>query len=152
MPDDQAQIRELLDDMAAGHRRKDAAQIVASYAPDIVLYSLAPPLLSHRGDLLDIGGGRKVDMTTAEGVQTWLAGFGDAPFDYEIRDLEVAVGGDHGYAHGLARMGSPGAFSMWFRITLGLRKTEGRWQIAHLHESVPFNMDQSFTAAIDLQP
>ena len=91
-------------------------------------------------------------MTTAEGVQTRLAGFGDAPFDYEIRDLEVAVGGDTGYAHGLARMGSPGAFSMWFRITLGLCRTEGRWQIAHLHESVPFNMDQSFTAAIDLQP
>lgn len=65
------QIRELLNDMAAGHRAKDAAQIVAGYAPDIVLYSLAPPLLSHCGDLLDIGGGRKVDMTTAEGVQRW---------------------------------------------------------------------------------
>jgi ketosteroid isomerase-like protein len=150
--DDQAQIRELLNDMAAGHRAKDAAQIVAGYAPDIVLYSLAPPLLSHRGDLLDIGGGRKVDMTTVEGVQTWLAGFGDAPFDYEIRDLEVAADGGVGYAHGLARMGSPGAFSMWFRITLGLRKTERRWQITHLHESVPFNMDQSFKAAVDLQP
>ena len=152
VPDDQAQIRQLLEDMAAGHRAKDAAQIVAGYAPDIVLYSLAPPLLSRRGDLLDIGGGRKVDMTTAAGVQTWLAGFGDAQFDYEIRDVEVAAGGDAGYAYGLARMGSPGAFSLWFRITLGLRKTEGRWQITHLHESVPFNMDQSFTAAIDLQP
>jgi ketosteroid isomerase-like protein len=152
MPDDQAQIRDLLNDMAAGHRTKDAAQIVAGYAPDIALYSLAPPLLSRRGDLLDIGGGRKVDMTTTEGVQTWLDGFGDAPFDYEIRDLEVAAGGDVGYAHGLARMGSAGVFSMWFRITLGLRKAQGRWQITHIHESVPFNMDQSFKAAIDLQP
>lgn len=152
MPDDQAQIRDLLAGLAAGYRAKDAGQIVAGYAPDIVLYSLAPPLRSHRGDLLDIGSGRQVDMTTAEGVQRWLDGFGGAPFDYEVRDLEVAAGGDAGYAHGLARMGSAGGFSMWFRVTFGLRKTGGRWQIAHLHESVPFQMDQGFRAAVDLRP
>ena len=49
-------------------------------------------------------------------------------------------------------MGSAGAFSMWLRVTYGLRKTEGRWQITHLHTSVPFNMDQTFRAAVDLQP
>ncbi len=152
MPDDQAQIRDMLADMAAGYRAKDAGQIVAGYAPDIVLYSLAPPLRSRRGDLLDIGGGRKVDLTTAEGVQNWLDGFGDAPFDYEVRDLEVVAGGDAAYAHGLARMGSAGAFSMWLRVTFGLRKTGDRWQITHLHGSVPFYMDQTFKAAVDLQP
>jgi ketosteroid isomerase-like protein len=152
MPDDQAQIRGLLAGMAAGYRAKDASQIVAGYAPDIVLYSLAPPLRSHRGDLLDIGGGRQVDMTTAEGVQRWLDGFGDAPFEYEVRDVEVAAGGEAGYACGLARMGSAGAFSMWFRVTFGLRRTGGRWQITHIHESVPFHMDQAFKAAVDLRP
>jgi ketosteroid isomerase-like protein len=152
MPDDQAQIRDLLAGMAAGYRAKDAGQIVAGYAPDIVMYSLAPPLRSRRDDLLDIGGGRKVDLTTAEGVQSWLDGFGDAPFDYEVRDLEVAVGGDVAYAHGLARMGSAGVFSMWLRVTFGLRKTGDRWQITHLHGSVPFHMDQTFRAAVDLQP
>jgi ketosteroid isomerase-like protein len=152
MPDDQAQIRDLLAGMAAGYRAKDAGQIVAGYAPDIVMYSLAPPLRSQRGDLLNVGGDLKVDMTTAEGVQRWLDGFGDAVFDYELRDLEVAAGGDAAYAHGLARMGSPGAFSMWFRITFGLRRTQGRWLITHLHESVPFHMDQTFKAAVDLQP
>jgi ketosteroid isomerase-like protein len=150
--DDEAQIRELLAGMAAGHHAKDAARIVAGYAPEIVMYSLAPPLRSGRGDLLDIGGGRRVDMTTADGVQTWLDGFGDAPFEYETRDLQVAVGGDVAYVHGLARMGSPGAFSMWFRLTAGLRKADGRWQITHLHESVPFHMDQNAKAAMDLQP
>jgi ketosteroid isomerase-like protein len=152
VPDDQAEIRDLLAAIPAGYRAKDAGQIVADYAPDMVMYSLAPPLRSSRGELLDIGGGRKVDMTTAEGVQTWLDGFGDARFDYEIRDLEVAACGDTAFAHGLARMGSAGAFSMWFRITFGLRKTGGRWQITHIHASVPFNMDQTFKAAVDLQP
>jgi ketosteroid isomerase-like protein len=79
VPDDDTQIRDLLDGIVAGYRAKDAGQIVAGYAPDIVMYSLAPPLRSGRGDLLDIGGGRKVDMTTAAGVQAWLDGFGDAP-------------------------------------------------------------------------
>jgi ketosteroid isomerase-like protein len=152
VPDDDAQIRDLLDGMVAGYVAKDAGQIVAAYAPDIVLYSLAPPLSSSRGELLDIGSGRRVDMTTAAGVQTWLDGFGDAPFDYELRDLEVAAGGDAAYAHGLARMGSEGDFSMWFRVTFGLRNSKGRWQITHLHESVPFTMDNNFKAAVDLQP
>jgi hypothetical protein len=75
VPDGQAQIRDLLADMAAGYRAKDAGQIAASCTPDIVMDSLAPTLRSRRGDLLDIGGGRKVDLTTAGGVQRWLDGF-----------------------------------------------------------------------------
>lgn len=152
MPDDEAQIRDLLARMVAGLRAKDAAQVLADHAPDVVSYSLAPPLGSRRGDLVDIGGGRKVDMATAEGVQTWLDGFGDAPFEYEIRDLEVVAGGAAAYAYGLARMGSPGVFSMWFRVTIGLRKIDGRWLITHSHESVPFYMDQDLKAAVDLEP
>lgn len=55
-------------------------------------------------------------------------------------------------AHGLSRMGSPGAFSMWFRFTVGLRKNEGTWQITHVHASVPFYMDGAGKAALDLVP
>jgi ketosteroid isomerase-like protein len=91
-------------------------------------------------------------MGSAEGVQTWLDGFGDAPFEYEIRGLEVVAGGDAAYAHGLARMGSAGVFGLWFRITVALRRIDGRWQITHLHESVPFYMDEGFKAAVDLEP
>ena len=93
-------------------------------------------------------------MTTADGVRTWLAGFGDAPFDYEIRDLQVAAGADVAYAHCLSRMGSPGTFSMWFRTTIGLRKTASGWQITHTHThtSTPFYMDETATAALDLVP
>ena len=89
---------------------------------------------------------------TDGGVRVWLAGFGNQPFDYEIADLAVAVGGDVAFAHALGRMGSPGAFSLWFRFTVGLRKNEGTWQIAHLHASVPFYMDETRRAALDLTP
>jgi ketosteroid isomerase-like protein len=152
MADDEDQIRQLLADMEAGYRAKDPEKIVAHYAPDIVVCSLAPPLRTHRGEKSNIGRGREADTTTVEGVRTWLAGFGDQPFDYEIRDVKIAVGGDVAYAHGLSRMGSPGQFSMWFRFTVGLDKKEGAWQISHLHTSVPFYMDETMKAALDLVP
>ena len=41
---------------------------------------------------------------------------------------------------------------LWFRHTMGFRKIGNEWKIAHEHESVPFYMDGSFRAAIDLQP
>jgi ketosteroid isomerase-like protein len=152
MTDDERLIRELLADMAAGYRAKDAERIVASYAPDLMVFNLAPPLRTGAGERSDIGGGRMVDMATADGVRVWLAGFGDQPFDYEVADLAVVVGGNVAFAYALGRMGSPGAFSLWFRFTVGLRKNEGTWQIAHLHASVPFYMDETRRAALDLTP
>ena len=41
---------------------------------------------------------------------------------------------------------------VWFRHTIGLRKIDGRWKIVHSHESVPFYMDGSDKAAVDLKP
>jgi ketosteroid isomerase-like protein len=41
---------------------------------------------------------------------------------------------------------------LWFRATLGFRKIDGKWTITHEHSSVPFYMDGSFKAAIDLKP
>lgn len=144
-------VRELLADMAAGYRARDAERITGHYAPEIVMFGLAPPLRIRRGEQAEIGG-RQVDMTSADGVRAWLAGFGDAPFDYEARDVEVATGGDVGYAHCLVRMGSPGTYSMWFRMTIGVRRRDVGWQITHLHTSTPFYMDQTRAAALDLTP
>jgi ketosteroid isomerase-like protein len=152
MTEDERQVRELLADVATSYRSKDADRIVSHDAPDIVMFDLAPPLRQRRGGTADIGGGREVDMTTAEGVRAWLAGFGDAAFEYDIQDLEVAAGDHVAYAHCLARMGSPGKFSLWYRLTVGLRKREGQWRIAHTHASVPFYMDESGRAALDLAP
>ena len=41
---------------------------------------------------------------------------------------------------------------VWFRSTLGFRKVGGEWKIVHEHESVPFLMDGSDKAALDLKP
>jgi ketosteroid isomerase-like protein len=41
---------------------------------------------------------------------------------------------------------------LWFRQTFGFQRITGEWKIAREHESVPFYMDGSFKAAIDLTP
>jgi ketosteroid isomerase-like protein len=38
------------------------------------------------------------------------------------------------------------------RSTLCFRREGGAWKIAHAHTSVPFHMDGSFRAAVDLEP
>jgi PhnB protein len=72
--------------------------------------------------------------------------------DYAFRDVEVEVAGDLAVAYGLTRMGDGAAFELWYRTTLVLRETDGRWQVVHAHESTPFLMDGSFRAAVDLTP
>jgi len=38
------------------------------------------------------------------------------------------------------------------RATVCYRKTDGKWMVAHEHVSVPFCMDGSNRAAVDLKP
>ena len=61
---------------------------------------------------------------------------------------------DVAFSHSLNRMHgtkTDGAKAdLWFRQTFGFQRIKGEWKIAHEHESVPFYMDGSFKAAIDL--
>jgi PhnB protein len=45
-----------------------------------------------------------------------------------------------------------GREDLWFRSTVGLRRTTAGWQITQEHESTPFYMDGSGRAATDLKP
>jgi PhnB protein len=66
------------------------------------------------------------------------------------------VSGDLGVSHSLNLMTGTAAsgheVKLWYRQTLSFRKVNGAWKIAHEHTSVPFYMDGSFRAAIDLKP
>lgn len=137
----EARIHALVEEHAAALRRKDARGVVACHAADPVLFSLAPPL--------------RVDQPGPEGLDGWFATW-DGPIGYEIHDLRIAADGDVGFCHGLARMTGTKTdgvtVDLWFRITLGLRRTAEGWAIVHEHESVPFYMDGSLRAAVDLKP
>lgn len=138
---DEAGIRAILDAIAAGYRACDAAAIARHYLPDARIADLAPPLL-RRG-------------FHPEGVQAWLDGW-DGPVEIATRDLVVEVDGALAVAHGLqhvrarARGGEDAVW--WSRITRTFARTQAGWRITHEHESVPFHMDGSFRAAVDLEP
>jgi uncharacterized protein (TIGR02246 family) len=137
---DEAEIRSLLDRRARALRIKDARGVLSCQADDFVHFSLAPPLQSE---------------TDAAGLEAWFATW-DGPIGYETRALAVATGEDVAFCHGLSRLtgtkiGGEKA-DVWFRTTLGLRKLDGAWKIVHEHESVPFYMDGSFKAAVNLKP
>ncbi len=129
-------VRALVEEHAAAMRAADADRLGACFLPGAEVYDLAPPLR------------RTVDV---EGIRAWFAGHGGGPLGYELRDLAVTAGPGVAYAHCLTRMYTDG-FELWFRVSYGLRQVDGRWLIAHLHESTPFHMDGSMAAATDLTP
>jgi len=106
-------------------------------------FDLAPPL-QH--------GGRR---TIRDNLKGWFATF-SGPVGSELRDLKIETGGDVAFAHGFNRIHGKrtdgSETSVWIRLTLGFRKIGGAWKVTHEHTSVPFYMDGSFKAAVDLTP
>ena len=144
MNGDEAAIRALLDRRVAAMRDKDASAAIETLAADIVAFELAPPLR--------LGPAQARDLAALRGwFELW-----EGPVEIEIRDLVIEVSGDIGFAHSLNRLSGirrgGGPVDFWMRSTLGLRRTEGGWKIAHGHSSVPFAMDGSYRALLDLKP
>ncbi|MFF3546545.1 YybH family protein [Streptomyces platensis] len=141
---DEAQIRELLADRAAATKERDARRFLASSAPDLVDFSLAPPL-QYKGPA----------ARDQRAVEAWYATW-DGPIEVTVTQLEITVGGDVAFGHSINRMHGTKTdgfeVELWSRATVGLRKIDGTWKITHTHDSVPFLMDGSGLAALDLKP
>lgn len=135
------EIRAVIEDWTAALRAKNPHGVVRHQAPRFVLFSLAPPLVSAETD--------------TSGLEAWFDTW-EGPLGYELRDLEITAGDDTAFCHGLAQLTGTKVggqrSDIWFRQTLCLRKVGERWTIAHQHESVPFYMDGSLRAAVDLKP
>ncbi|HVB05067.1 MAG TPA: nuclear transport factor 2 family protein [Acidimicrobiales bacterium] len=60
---------------------------------------------------------------------------------FEIESLEVTAGADVAFAYALLRCGTPEELTRRpderQRLTVGLRKVDGRWVVAHEHHSFP---------------
>jgi PhnB protein len=141
---DEARIRALIDQQASALRAKDATGVLSHYAADTVKFDLAPPLQYAGADALDRGG-----------LESWFASW-RGPLGYEVRDFTIRAGDELAFCHGFVRISGTKVdgerADVWARQTLGLRKIDGAWKITHEHTSVPFYMDGSFKAAVDLEP
>jgi PhnB protein len=138
----QEEIRGVIGSWADAILKKDVEAVIGCYAGEYVRFTLAPPLQ---------------DTTSLrQSLEKWFATW-SGDIGYEIRDLQVRTGAGVAYAHSLNHITGRKANSepdadLWFRETMGLCQVDGHWRIAHAHESVPFKMDGSFQAAIDLKP
>lgn len=129
MTGDEEQIRLLIERWAAAVHAADLDGVLADHADDIVMFDVPPPREGVRG----------IDAYR----ETW------PPFfewqaqgaSFEITSLEITAGENVAYAHALLRCGTPQELaedpSNRLRLTVGLRKEQGRWVVAHEHHSFP---------------
>jgi ketosteroid isomerase-like protein len=127
---DEIRIKVLLETWADAVRRHDLPAILAHHEPDIVMFDLPPPLQCQG---------------IAAYEQTWDLFFRyhqpGAAFD--IEELAVTAGRDVAFAVAIMRCGPDSSSNpadkdgFRFRLTVGLRKIDGEWRIAHEHHSVP---------------
>lgn len=125
--DDDEQIRDLIQRWATAAHTGDLAGVLADHAADIVMFDVPPPQQGVRG----------IDAysDTWPGFFQWQA----AGAVFEIESLEVTAGADVGFAFGLLRCGTPAEFDrdpdQRLRLTVGLRRIDGRWTVTHEHHS-----------------
>ena len=144
MTKDEADIRAILADQVKALHAKDAELLFAHSAADFLSFDLAPPLQSK-------GSGANARAETEGWFATWKS-----PIGWEDRDLAITIGDSVAFSTALSHMTGTKVdgeeVSLWFRVTNGFVKENGAWKVVHIHHSVPFAMDGSFKAAIDLKP
>jgi ketosteroid isomerase-like protein len=137
-------ILEMIDARNDAIRAGDAARALAPLAVDATAYELQPPL-AYQGEA----------ARDREGMEAWFETW-DGPVAIEMPDPTIAVDGDLAFAYGLCRMrgkkAGEGHVELWYRTTLCLVRQRGEWKVVHEHSSVPFHMDGSEKAALDLRP
>ena len=123
------EIRALIERWADAVHACDLDGVLADHSHDIVMFDVPPPKEGVRG----------IDAYRA----TW------PPFfewqrqgaSFEIVSLEVTAGVDVAFAHALLRCGTSDELASdpdnRLRLSIGLRKEDGRWVVAHEHHSFP---------------
>jgi ketosteroid isomerase-like protein len=144
MAHDEREISALLDSLEEALFTKNATGAIEPLADDAVTFDLAPPLqhgpaLTHDPTRLE------------EWFETWKG-----PITTEPRGRTIVVDENVAYAYGVQRMTGTKIdgekVELWFRATACFRRDDGQWRITHMHNSVPFAMDGSDKALLDLKP
>lgn len=127
MTDDEQQIRSLIERWAEAVHAGDIDTVLADHTDDIVMFDVPPPYDGVRG----------IDAYRA----TWPPFFDwqARGASFEIVRLDVTAGADVAYAEALLSCGTQEELAAnpagRLRLTVGLRKQDGRWQVAHEHHS-----------------
>ena len=129
MTDDQNAVRDVVERWVGAIQSRDLDGVVAAHTDDIVMFDVPPPYDGVRG--------LAAYRNTWPDFFRWQA----SGALFELVSLEVTAGADVAFAHALLRCGTPDELAAnpanLLRLTLGLRKDDGRWVVAHEHHSFP---------------
>jgi uncharacterized protein (TIGR02246 family) len=114
---DEAQIRTLVNNWAKAVRAKDMDGALARHTDDIVMFDVPMPLQSR---------GMKAYR------KTWELFFAHIQGGPNVTELQITAGDSVAFCHAIL-----GIFDSKGRLTIGLRKENGQWLIAHEHHSYP---------------
>lgn len=128
MSDEQA-IRDVFTGWVDAVQSQNVEAVVANHDKGIVMFDVPPPYNGIRGidDYRD----------------TWQPFFEFIAqgAEFTVVELDVVAGADVAFAYALLRCGTQQMFAEnpdnRLRVTVGLRKVDGRWLIAHEHHSFP---------------
>jgi uncharacterized protein (TIGR02246 family) len=124
---DEEQIRQLIERWAGAVHAGDLDTVLADHAEDIVMFDVPPPYDGVRGKAAYRDAWPDFFEWQAHGAV------------FEIVELDVTAGADVAFAHALLRCGTEDEFArdpnQRLRLTVGLRKQDGRWVVTHEHHS-----------------
>ena len=125
---EEAAVRDVIEAWADAVRRKDYAGILQNHSLDFVMFDVPPPFRSV---------GLDAYRKTWDPFLSWSSD----PVRFDIQEMDVAAGADVAFAFASMQCEGPGSDGksepLDFRLTMGLKKIDGRWMIAHEHHSVP---------------
>jgi uncharacterized protein (TIGR02246 family) len=127
--DNETKVRRLIEAWARAVHAGDMETVLADHADDIVMFDVPPPEEGVRG------------IDAYRDVWPPFFEFQVAGASFDIVSLDVTAGEDVAYAHALLRCGTEEELrddpDNRLRLTIGLRKEDGRWVVAHEHHSFP---------------
>jgi len=132
MDDNESQVRTLVERWAKAVHDGDLDTVLADHADDIVMFDVPPP---YDGVL-----GMDAYRDTWPPFFTWQ----QQGASFDIVSMDVTAGDDVAFAHALLRCGTPQELQEEpqnrLRLTIGLRKDQGRWVVVHEHHSFPIKI------------
>jgi len=128
MSDEQA-IRDVFTGWVEAIQAQDLEGVVSNHDPGIVMFDVPPPYNGIRG------------IDDYRGSWPPFFEFINQGAEFTVVELDVVSGTDVAFAYALLRCGTADQFAKdpdnRLRVTVGLRKVDGRWLIAHEHHSFP---------------
>jgi ketosteroid isomerase-like protein len=125
---DETQIRELIENWAKAVRARNLDGILVDHSPEILMFDVPPPIQSN---------GIEAYKKTWDLFFAWSRDSGV----FDISELDITAGDDVAFATAMMRCAGTEAngdkVELDFRLTIGLRKIDGRWTVVHEHHSIP---------------